>query len=139
MSTRILGIIAVACTLMAGTALQAAAQQDQPTDIVGRRIQGQIGASGPYFQPTERPFQGSFSRRWQDRLGEVWGDVPAGRGVPPPSEGPVFLPQPRDLIFVHPPRCVPDRRYDSRASSHGLWRRQQRHWGHGWGWSGWCR
>jgi hypothetical protein len=42
----------------------------------------------PYFTPTPMPFQGSEARRWQRKLDEVWGGLPAGRGLY--YRGPVF-------------------------------------------------
>lgn len=57
---------------------------------------------GPYFQPSPQPFQGSFSRRWQNRLNEVWGGIPADRGVPQRSRRFGFPRAPGQQVFVHP-------------------------------------
>lgn len=60
------------------------------------------GGVGPYFQPTPSPFQSSHTRRWQRKLEEVWGGIPADRGVPKFDRRYGFPPRGRDVIFVHP-------------------------------------
>jgi len=59
---------------------------------------------GPYFQPTPGPYQGSYSRRWQQQLNEQWGGIPSDRGVPRIDRRYGFPPPQGDLIFVHPYR-----------------------------------
>ncbi len=107
--------------------LQAAAQQ-QPADIVGRRIEGQTGNPNPYFQATPQPYQSSYARRMQRQMQELWGNTTAGRGVPSQQWAPIYLPPPRDLIFVHPPQRPP-----LCPGSRGCYRFYRR----GWGWRGW--
>ena len=126
---------ALVCLLVAGTSLEAAAQQQQPQDIVGRRIQGDRGSTRPYFQPHDAPYQGSFSRRWRQQLEESWGGIPANRGVPR-HDYRFGLPRPGpDLIFVHPPGRY---YYDCRGPAcHRVWHRDGQRWGAGWGWHGW--
>lgn len=128
----------VAAVVLVGTT-EATAQQTQSETIIDRQFRGEVGAKGPYFRPTDRPYQSSFTRRWQEKLNEVWGHVPAGRNVPRPQDPRFWLPPPRDTIFVHPPGYGPRPDCDSPASCHRLWRRQQRKWGVGWGWRGWYR
>ena len=120
----VIGLVLVA-------ALPAAAQQ-QPADIVGRTIQGRTGNQSPYFQPTPQPYQSSYARRMQRQMQELWGSNTAGRGVAQQQWAPVYLPPPRDLIFVHPPerqvRCT---------GSRGCYRFYGRAYPGGWGWRRW--
>lgn len=60
------------------------------------------GGVGPYFQPTPQPFQGSEARRWQQKLNEVWGGIPADRGVPQIDRRFGFPRTPRERIFIGP-------------------------------------
>lgn len=55
----------------------------------------------PYFTPTPMPFQGSETRRWQRKLEEIWGSVPAGRGVR--HRGPVFYHPYPGPVYTYPP------------------------------------
>ena len=117
--------------LMLAATLSALAQQ-QPADIVGRRIQGQTANQNPYFQPNPQPYQGSYARRMQQQMQELWGSTTAGRGVPQQQWAPIYLPPPQELIFVHPPerrvRC---------AGSRGCARFYDRGYPGGWGWGRW--
>lgn len=96
----ILTLMLIGALLPTLPALAQDQQRPGPT-IIDRQLAGQ-GNQNPYFTPTPQPFQGSFARRWQEKLEQMYGGVEAGRGVPPPDNSPVFLPQPYDLIFVHP-------------------------------------
>lgn len=129
-----LGLAAIVAVLLAVTVVEAAAQQRPPQDVVGRRMQGRWPSSQQYYRSTRRPYQGSFTRRWQDKLERQYGGMDAGRGVPRDQWAPIFVPPPRERVFVHPPdrddRCGP-------ISCHRRWQREQRQWGHGWGWHGW--
>ncbi|MBD3291812.1 MAG: hypothetical protein GF393_02745 [Armatimonadia bacterium] len=69
---------------------------------------------GPYFQPSPDPFQSSYSRRWQNRLNEIYGGIPADRNIAPPSQrggtfgtpSPIFVqPQPFPIIECFGTRC----------------------------------
>lgn len=57
---------------------------------------------GPYFQPSDRPFQGSASRRWQQRLNEIYGGIPADRNIPPAARRAVPPFAPRGQSFAAP-------------------------------------
>jgi hypothetical protein len=67
-------------------------------------ITPQRGGPGPYFQPSERPFQGSEARRWQQRLNRYWGGIPSDRNVPDVERRFGFPREPQERIFVHPQR-----------------------------------
>ena len=117
--------------LLLAAALQAVAQQE-PADIVGRRIQGRTDNPNPYFQATPQPYQSSYTRRMQQRMQELWGGTTAGRGVPRQQWAPIYLPPPRDTIFVHPPR-----RGVRCPGSRGCYRFDGRGYPGGWGWRSW--
>lgn len=57
---------------------------------------------GPYFQPSDRPFQGMEARRWQQRLNEQWGGIPSDRNIPPAAQRAVPSFTPRGQSFVAP-------------------------------------
>jgi hypothetical protein len=81
------------------------AGQDTPWSGPPRVNYGQPRSGvGPYFQPSPDPFQGSFSRRWQNRLNEMYRGIPADRGVPEVDRRFGFPAPQRDVIFVHPRR-----------------------------------
>lgn len=62
---------------------------------------GSWGYDRPYFTPTPMPFQGSESRRWQRKLEEIWGGLPAGRGVR--HRGPIFYQPYPGPGYTYPP------------------------------------
>lgn len=66
-----------------------------------RDHEGAWGSDRPYFTPTPMPFQGSETRRWQRKLEEIWGGVPAGRGVR--HRGPVFYRPYPGPVYGYPP------------------------------------
>ncbi len=70
-------------------------------NVPGARRQPQE-PRGPYFRPSQRPFQGSAARRWQRRMNRFWGGVPADRNVPPPQRRAVPQFAPRSQSFVAP-------------------------------------
>ena len=117
--------------LVVAAALQAAAQQ-QPTDIVGRRMQGQTDNQNPYFRATPQPYQSSYARRMQRQMQELWGNTTAGRGVPAQQWGPIYLPPAHGLISVHAPE-----RQLRWAGSRGCRRFHRRGHPDGWGWRRW--
>jgi len=113
--------------LLLAASLPAVAQgQRQPQNVIDRRIAGEANQN-PYFTPNEQPFQGSFSRRWQQQLEQMYGGVEAGRGVPPPDNRRIILP-PRDLIFYHSPYRV---RCD-RLGCYRIWQWQRGYRGDSW-------
>jgi hypothetical protein len=81
-----------------GIAGQSVPWSGPPRVNLGQPRQG-VGA---YFQPTDRPFQGTASRRWQQRLNEIYGGIPADRNVPPPSQRAVPPFNSRSRVFVGP-------------------------------------
>jgi hypothetical protein len=127
-------VVVVTALLIAGAVLQAEAQRQPsaaPQVDLGQPGQSAGNVQNPYFRPTERPFQGSFSRRWQRELQETWGRTPARRGVPPGAGGPGFAPPAEGPIFVYPPSHCYGR------TCHRRFHRQPPRWGFGWGWNGW--
>jgi hypothetical protein len=100
-------VLTFAALLTVGLAAEAAAQRmpsgAPQVDLGAPSNRGMLGRdipwSGPpkvkfdrgprhgrtYFQPTRRPFQSSYTRRWQEKLDQHWGGIPADRNVRRPQ------------------------------------------------------
>ncbi|MGD9498494.1 MAG: hypothetical protein AB7Y46_19525 [Armatimonadota bacterium] len=128
-------VVAVVIGLVLVGAVGASAQTRDP-GAVRQRGRDRGDRDRPYFQPNVQPYQGSYPRRMRQQFERMWGDVPARRGVPPRDRGPLFLPPPRDTIFVHPPAWGRVH-WPGRRGCHRLWGLQGGYRGDGWSWQDW--